>query len=191
MNAITSASDKDSHVNGLEVAAIRGAINAVAQDRSLAGTSWKVASRWQGGAVAEHEVAGYEIGGNQVARRFAWKSDEPTELGGTNLHANPQELLLSGLNACMIVGYAITAALMGITIKSLVIETSGEIDLRGMFEIADKVPNGYGSLRQVVRIDADATAEQLAEVHAAVLRTSPNFYNITQAIAVESELIVQ
>ncbi|PQO47575.1 OsmC family protein [Blastopirellula marina] len=191
MNATTSAPEKDSHVNGLDVHAIRGAINAVAQDRSLAETSWKVASRWQGGAVAEHEVAGYEIGGSQVARSFAWKSDEPAELGGTNLHANPQELLLSGLNACMIVGYAMTAALMGITIKSLEIETSGEIDLRGMFELSDKTPKGYGSLRQTIRVNADATAEQLAEVHAAVLRTSPNFFNITQSIPVESELVVE
>ncbi|MCC9606687.1 OsmC family protein [Blastopirellula sp. JC732] len=191
MNATTSTTSRDSHVNGLDVTAIRAAINGVAQDRSLGGTSWKVSSRWQGGAVAEHQVDGYEIGGTSVARSFAWKTDEPLELGGTNLHANPQELLLSGLNACMLVGYAMTAALMGIRIDSLEIETSGEIDLRGMFELADKVSNGYDSLRQTVRISADATPEQLAELHAAVLRTSPNFFNITHAIAVQSELVVE
>jgi hypothetical protein len=39
-----------------------------------------------------------------VSRHFAIDIDEPFELGGGNAFANPQEYLLAGLNACMIVG---------------------------------------------------------------------------------------
>ena len=102
---------------------------------------------WQGQARSRTQVDGFEIGGEQVARRFAIDIDEPCELGGTNLFANPQEHLLAALNACMTVGYVAQCAVRGITLESLVIETKGEIDLRGFLGIDPAVPPGYESLQ--------------------------------------------
>ncbi|MGC7358423.1 OsmC family protein, partial [Mycobacteroides abscessus subsp. massiliense] len=59
------------------------------------------------------------------------EADEPPELLGGNTAPNPQELLMAALNACMSVGYAAVAATMGVTVRSLEIETTGELDLRG------------------------------------------------------------
>ena len=53
-------------------------------------------------------------------------------------------MLLSALNACMTVGYVAGAAVRGIRLTSLEIETRGELDLRGFLNLSDSVPPGYG-----------------------------------------------
>ncbi|CAN2968549.1 hypothetical protein METHPM2_130016 [Pseudomonas sp. PM2] len=41
------------------------------------------------------------LGDTALARGFVIDVDEPAELLGTNTAANPQELILAALNACM------------------------------------------------------------------------------------------
>ena len=79
----------------------------------------------------------------------------------------------------------------GIAIESLVIETEGEIDLRGFLGIDPAVPNGYESLRYKVRIKGNGSKEQFAEIHQAVMATSPNFYNVSRPVALKSTLVVE
>ena len=131
-----------------------------------------------------------KIGDAELDRPWTISTDEPPELAGTDTAANPQELLLSALNACMMVGYAAVATLMGIELQSLEIDTQGEIDLRGFLALDESVPNGYPELRYTVRIKADATDEQLKELHAAVQATSPNFYNLAQPVPMRAELVI-
>ena len=97
-----------------------------------------------------------------MQRRFSIDIDEPCELGGTNHFANPQEHLLSALNACMMVGYVAQCAVHGITLESLKIETDGEIDLRGFLGIDPAVPAGYQNLSYTVRIKGSGTKEEFA-----------------------------
>jgi uncharacterized OsmC-like protein len=111
--------------------------------------------------------------------------------GGTNRFANPQEHLLAALNACMTVGYVAQCAVRGITLESLEIETNGEIDLRGFLGIDPAVPPGYESLTYTVHIKGSGTNEQFAEIHEAVMATSPNFYNMSRAVALMPTLVVE
>jgi hypothetical protein len=82
-------------------------------------------------------------------------------------------------------------AVRGIVLESLVIETEGEIDLRGFLGIDPTVPNGYESLRYTVRMKGNGTKEQFAEIHKAVMATSPNFYNLSQPVALEATLVIE
>ena len=132
-----------------------------------------------------------EIGGKQVPRRFSIDIDEPCELGGSNSFANPQEHLIAALNACMTVGYVAQCAVRGITLESLAIETDGEIDLRGFLGIDPAVPPGYENLSYTVRIKGNGTKEQFAEIHEAVMATSPNFYNMSRPVALKPALVVE
>ncbi|MFB9124240.1 hypothetical protein ACFFYR_13990 [Paraburkholderia dipogonis] len=50
--------------------------------------------------------------------------------------------------------------------------------------------NGYESLRYTVRIKGSGTREQFAEIHSAVMATSPNFYNLAKAVPLKSTLLV-
>jgi len=78
----------------------------------------------------------------------------------------------------------------GIMIESLEIETDGEIDLRGFLGIDPSVPPGYENLRYTVRIKGSGSREEFAEIHEAVMKTSPNFYNVSRPVALKPTLIV-
>ena len=175
-------------VNGIDVDALSAVAAGVRENPELGATHWKVTSDWAGQTRSEAKVQSCSIGGQNIKRRFSMLVDEPLELGGTNEAANPQEYLLAGLNGCMVVGYAAVCALKGIELRSLQIVTQGDIDLRGFLGISDTVAAGYESLDVTVKIDADATPAQLQEVHDIVMKTSPNFYNITRAVKVNGNL---
>jgi uncharacterized OsmC-like protein len=178
-------------VNGINVDDLFALIEGVRQDPARGVTHWHVSTVWQGQARSRAEVEGFDIGGEEVKRRFTIDIDEPSELGGSNRFANPQEYLIAALNACMTVGYVAQCAVHGITLESLVIETEGEIDLRGFLGIDPKVAKGYESLRYRVRIKGDGSREQFAEIHKAVMATSPNFYNLSRPVALEPTLVVE
>jgi uncharacterized OsmC-like protein len=189
MNA-NAQTNEPNIVNGLNVDDLFALIEGVKGDVSKATTSWRVATSWQGQTRTRAEVEGFSIGGQDVSRRFTIDIDEPCELGGSNKFANPQEHLIAALNACITVGYVAQCAVRGITLESLQIETEGEIDLRGFLGLDPKVANGYESLRYTVRIKGSGTKRQFAEIHDAVMATSPNIYNLANAVPLKSTLVV-
>jgi uncharacterized OsmC-like protein len=178
-------------VNGLNVDDLFALIDSVKSDAANAKTSWRVATTWQGQTRSRAEVTGYGIAGVNVPRHFTVDVDEPYELGGTNRFANPQEYLIAALNACLTVGYVAQCSVRGIALEKLEIETEGEIDLRGFLGIDPNVPNGYESLRYTVRIKGSGTPQQFAEIHEAVMATSPNFFNISKPVALKPTLLVE
>ena len=178
-------------VNGMNVDDLFALIDGVKRAAPNGKTNWRVTTSWQGQARSRTQVDGFEIGGKRVPRRFAIDIDEPCEIGGTNRFANPQEHLLAALNACMMVGYVAQCAVRGITLENLEIETDGEIDLRGFLGIDPAVPAGYENLRYIVRIKGSGTKEEFAEVHNAVMATSPNFYNVSRTVALKPTLVVE
>ena len=178
-------------INGLNVDDLLALIGSVKEDASRAATTWRVATTWKGQTRTCAEVQGFSIGGQHVSRRFTIDIDEPCELGGSNVFANPQEHLIAALNACITVGFVAQCAIRGITLESLEIETEGEIDLRGFLGIDPRVANGYESLRYTVRVKGDGTRQQFAEIHDAVTATSPNVYNLANAVTLKSRLVVE
>jgi uncharacterized OsmC-like protein len=190
MSAQTKAAEP-TVVNGINVDDLFALINDVKREAAKGRTNWHVATAWQGQARSRSEIESYEIGGEKVPRRFSIDIDEPHELGGSNSFANPQEHLIAALNACMMVGYAAQCAVRGIALESLAIETDGEIDLRGFLGIDPAVPQGYEKLTYTVRIKGNATREQFAEVHKAVMATSPNFYNLSRPVGLIPALVVE
>jgi len=150
---------------------------------------FEVTTRWDGQFRSESRVGPIRAGnGDMIVRDHVIKSDEPEEILGSNEAANPQELLMAALNACMTVGYVAGASQRGITLSKLEIETRGTLDLRGFFQLSDAVPPGYPSLEYVVRIAGDGTPEQFEEIHAEVQATSPNYDNLARAIRMDARL---
>ena len=178
-------------VNGIDTAALWGAAEAITADASKGVTKWEVTSHWRGGTRSDAQVSAYEIGGARIAKNFTISADEPLELCGTNKFANPQELLMAALNACMIVGYAANCAMQGIILEELRIEMEGNIDLRGFLGISPEVPPGYDELRYTVHIKGNGTPEQFEQIHRTVMQSSPNYYNVRNAIPLKSRLVVE
>jgi uncharacterized OsmC-like protein len=182
---------KGGQVNGLDRDALAAAIRDIAGDPARGQVEFRVRSEWRGLTRSRTSVTSYTIGGQEVHRTFTIDADEPFELLGRNSAPNPQELLLAALNACMTVGYAAGAAVRGIRLDQLRIETTGALDLRGFLGIDASVRPGHETIRYVVRIKGDGTPEQFQEIHEAVMRTSPNYLSITQPVQLDSQLVVE
>lgn len=91
---------------------------------------------------------------------------------------------MAALNACMTVGFVAAAAMSGVTVRSLAIETTGELDLRGFLGM-DNVNPGYDAIEYTIRVDADGSPEKLDEIHKTMMNTSPNF---AKAIHIQPKL---
>lgn len=186
----STAKKQNGHRNGIDVDALRGVMAEISRDPAKGVVEFRVRSAWQGQTRSETTVESYVIGGSEVKRRFTIAADEPFELLGTNQAPNPQELLMSALNACIMVGYVVGASVEGITLDRIEIETCGELDLRGFLGIDPQVRPGYEAVRCRVTLAGDGTPEQFARIHDTVRRTSPNWFNVSQPVRIDAELVV-
>lgn len=175
-------------VNDLDLTALGEVVEAIGKDPAKAMVGFAVSTRWTGQTGSISTVKGYDMAGQHIEREFEIVADEPHELLGTNRAPNPQELLMSALNACMTVGYVAGAAVRGITLDKLEIETRGQLDLRGFLGLDDSVPPGYENLDYVVHLAGDGTPEQFAEIHRNVMATSPNYFNLARPIRMNGTL---
>ena len=179
-----------SRVNGLDLNALGETVEAIQQNAELAKVSFDVTTRWTGQTRSETTVDGFTMAGERVTRTHKIVADEPCELLGADSAPNPQELLMAAFNACIMVGYVAGSSLKGITLDSVEIKTRGELDLRGFLGLSDEVAPGYESIAYEVKIKGDGTPEQFAEIHQTVLKTSPNYFNISRPIRVDATLTV-
>ncbi len=187
----TTAETKRGQVNGLDVEALVDVVRAIEGDPAKGQVEFRVRSEWKGQTRSRTSVESYTIGGEVVHRNFTIDADEPFELLGRNTAPNPQELLMAALNACITVGYVAGAAMKGITLEKVEIQTSGALDLRGFLGIDPAVPAGYDTLRYVVRIKGDGTPAQFQEIHETVMKTSPNYFNLTRPVKIDARLQVE
>ena len=175
--------------NGLDLEALGEVVESINNDPAKALVASRVTTDWKGQTRSQSTVDSYVIGGNRIARSFTIDADEPIEILGTNTAPNPQELLMSAINACMLVGYVAQASARGITLESCRIETDGELDLRGFLALADEVPAGYRQINYAVPITGDGTADQYREIHQAVMQTSPNYFNLARPVRMNGVLL--
>lgn len=178
-------------VNGIDTQALKQTIQAVAEDASKGKAKFQVMTNWQGGTKSTSRVEKWSLGGQELPRNFTVSTDEPPELCGMGTAPNPQEVLMAGLNACMMVGYVAGCALHGIELESVSIETEGELDLRGFLGLDPNVKPGYEEVHYTVRIKGKGTPEQFEHVHQTVMATSPNFSNFATPIKMVPHLIVE
>ncbi len=172
-------------INGLDTEKLMAVVETVKQNWEVGKTVWKASTTWKGGFKVE-----------TCSRDFTLTADEPEMLCGTNTAANPVEMVLQAYGACLTIGYAMNAAVMGIKIDDIKIDLEGEIDLPGFLGLEppeklhmDKLP-GYKSVKAVVKIKADADAKTLKKLHEHVVRTSPVGLTLSRPVRVETKLEV-
>jgi uncharacterized OsmC-like protein len=178
-------------VNGLDLEALGQVVREIERDPRKGMVGFRVHSAWRGQTKSRSTVESYTIGGQEVHRHFDVDVDEPHELLGQNSAPNPQEMLMTALNACIMVGYVAGAAVKGITLDKVEIDTAGELDLRGFLGIDPGVRPGYEAIRYTVRIKGDGTPEQFREIHETVMKTSPNYWNVSRPIRIDATLEVE
>jgi uncharacterized OsmC-like protein len=161
----------------IDLSAFDATRSAVAEDIALGRGSFRTETSWEDGARAR-----------TVARSFSIETDEPALLGGTDQAVDPMELLLSSVGTCLTIGWVTHAARRGVDFHDLRIDVVGDYDLRGYLGLDEEVRPGFTSLRYTVRVDSDATPEQLEEIRRAAERTSPMFDNARNATPIVGEV---
>ncbi|WP_342601922.1 OsmC family protein [Peribacillus sp. FSL E2-0159] len=181
----------ETHINGINVPALKGYIEEVTQNPKSAMIDYKVNLQWQGGTKAKVTTKGIQLGDQSLERNFSFIIDEPEQILGKNTHPTPQEYLLGGMGACMMIGYSVGASVMGITLDKLEIDLEAGLDLRGFLEVDPEAPIGFKEVKYTIRVKGNGTKEQYEKLHEAVIKTSPNRATIANAITIVPELVIE
>lgn len=161
--------------NGVNVEELVTLVNRVKANPSLAKFQFRSKARWINRAHSQSTFDSLHGAGmdHKRANPLFLEGDEPAALLGTDLAPNAGEAALHALSSCMSVTYAYHAAAMGIDISSLSFELETDTDLRGFMELDKSVRPGLSQIRVKVNLACNGTPEQIKELHAQVLRTSP------------------
>lgn len=186
------ATREETTINGVDVSALEGAIEAISEDPDVGTFRFKAESEWDTALESTTTIDEFDQAGETVhTREFALHGDEPEEILGDRTGPNAVEVLLAALGSCLSVGYAANAAAMGIDLEDLRIEMAGDLDLRGFLGISEDVRPGYDSIECTVYVDADAPAETLEELRDRVEATSPLVDVITNDVPLATRLVVE
>ncbi len=172
-------------VNGLETEKLMQVVETVKKNWEMGRTTWKASTTWKGAFKVE-----------TCSRDFKLLADEPEILCGTNMAANPVEMVLQAYGACLTIGYAMNAAVRNIRIDDIRIDLEGEIDLPGFLGLEppeklhmDKLP-GFKNITAKVKIKSSADKKTIEELHKHVLSTSPVGMTLARPVALRADLEV-
>ena len=165
-------------INGVPVQNVQALVDAVQADPANGATKWQAVTTWKGGFDCESKIRDHTIHMN-----------EPDALGGTDTAPNMVETVLAAYGSCLTVGYAMNAALRGIKINDLEVKLEGDLDLAGFFGLSDEVPAGFSGIRARVHLDADATEDEIQDLHQHVLKTSPVGCILSKPLGITTELV--
>ena len=167
-----------SEVNGINLEIGQKIIETVKNNPEFGKTMWRARTVWKGGTKAESDIRGFKV-----------EMDEPPDLGGTDTAPNPVEMVLAALGSCLVVGYSLNAAMLGIELQKIEIELEGDIDLPGFFGLPSDVLPGYTTVRAKVFLKSTAALEKLEEVHNRVVSTSPVGLTLSKSVNLDIELV--
>ena len=106
-------------------------------------------------------------------RQFNIAVDEPENFGGKDSAPTPVEYILAGYAGCLNVVVNLIAKEMGITIKSLEINITGDINPEKLLGISDKERAGFKSLNIQMTIKSDASKDMLQKLLTQVKERCP------------------
>lgn len=154
-------------INGVDVGIIGEVIENVTADASLGASQFRAKNSWIICGHNQSEIQGFYAGGQEDETRtkpFVLDNDEPPILAGTDKGANPVEYVLHALAGCMTTTLVYHAAVRGIEVREVSSALEGDLDIRGLLGLSEEVRKGFHHVRVRLRVDADASVEDLREL---------------------------
>ena len=167
--------------NGVNVAALLGAREALTAAPEGARFKWRASSEWLRGTHSRATVDGFfGLGAEQRHRQtYEFDSDHPEIFASPDNGATPVEFVLVGLAGCLSAGVAAVAQHRNIQLRSVKATLEAGMDLQGILGIDEQVRNGFDGIKVHYEIDADATPEQIAALVAQSQKRSAVFDIVT------------
>jgi uncharacterized OsmC-like protein len=167
--------------NGVNVAALLGAREALTKAPEAARFNWQASCKWVNGTHSQTSVKGFFGLGQQQSHKteFKFDADHPEIFASEDKGATPVELVLTGLASCLTAGVAAVAQHRQIQLRSVTATIEGGMDIQGILGIDSDVRNGFDGIKVKFDIDADATQEQLEALVAQSQKRSAVFDIVT------------
>lgn len=167
--------------NGVNVAALLGAREALAAQPAAARFQWRATSVWQRGTHSRATVEGFHgLGAEQKHRQpYRYDTDHPEVFAAADNGATPVEMVLVGLAGCLSAGVAAVAQNRNIALHAVKATLEADMDLRGILGVDEQVRNGFEGIRVHYDIDADATQAEIEALVAQSQKRSAVFDIVT------------
>jgi uncharacterized OsmC-like protein len=177
--------------NGVNVAALIAAREALTQAPAGAQFKWRAACEWKRGTHSQSTVEGfYGLGKEQHHKKtFTFDADHPELFASEDKGATPVEYVLVGLASCLTAGIAAVAQYRNIQLRSVTATIEGDADIQGILGIDDDVRNGFSGVKVTYKIEADAKREDIealvaqSQKRSAVYDIVTNPTNLTVVVA--------
>ena len=154
----------------------------------MAKATFSVKSQWNGGFSVTSMPKGFRIGGQNIERNseeYKMQYDFPNQLSGQGRGLTVCEYCMGSLAACLTQTIVAHATSRGIQIDSINIDVEGDVDLHGFTGISKDVRPGAQQFRVNMNIkSANASKEQINELHEIGKRFSPAFDTLTNGTSV-------
>src|SRR5215510_9697141 len=176
--------------NGVNVAALLGAREALTASPEAAQFKWRATCDWVRGTHSRTTVRKFfGLGAEQSHKRdYSFDADHPEIFASEDLGATPVELVLAGLASCLTAGIAAVAQNRGIQLRSVKATLEAGMDIQGILGIDSEVRNGFDGIKVVFEIDADASKKDIAALVAQSQRRSAVFDIVTNPTNVSVEI---
>ena len=176
--------------NGVNVAALLGAREALTAAPEGARFNWRATCKWMNGTHSQSSVQGFfGLGQDQRHRtEFTFDADHPEIFASEDNGATPVEYVLVGLGACLTAGIAAIAQHRKIQLRSVKATIEGSMDLQGILGIDGDVRNGFDGIKVTYEIDADATKDEIKALVAQSQKRSAVFDIVTNPTNVAVEV---
>jgi len=175
--------------NNINIAALSEYVNEVKESSNQSEIKYGVNIDWISGMKTDATVQNINMGGQKLVRNFKFNMDEPNQLLGLNSNPTPQEYLMAGVAGCMAVTFVAGASLMGITLESLNLEFSGELDLCGFLGLPTDQPTSFKEFTCNLIVAGDGTSEQYQILKERVMKHSPNYVSMASGVNIISKVI--
>jgi uncharacterized OsmC-like protein len=153
--------------NGVDTPTLFATLDAVKGSPELARFQFRAKNRWVNGTHSRSTIRSFFGAGQEDTTRtedFVYDADHPVVLTGNNNGPTPVEFLLHAIAACLMAGLVNIAAARGVTLTEVEADVEGDINLLGIFGMADlgtDVRNGYEGIKVNFSIAGDAPDEVL------------------------------
>lgn len=181
---------QDFFVNGVNVTRLGETVEAIKGNAGIARFQYRARNEWITGAHSRTTVKDFYGACQEDTSRneaFVIENDVPRVVLGEDRGANPLEYILNALLGCMTLTMVYKAAANGIVLDEVESYVEGDIDLRGVLEVADDVRNGFQGVRVTFRVKTDASPEQI-ELLERLCKTSPVLDIVTNPVPVTVNL---
>jgi uncharacterized OsmC-like protein len=167
--------------NGVNVAALLSAREALEKAPEAAEFKWRATCQWLNGTHSRSTIGKFFGLGAEQARdkAFVVEADHPKVFAAEDNAPTPVELVLSGLASCLTAGVAAVAQRRSIQLHYVKASLEADMDIQGILGIDDEVRNGFGAIRVHFEIGADASEDDIKAVVAQSQKRSAVFDIIT------------